>query len=516
MEEEEEIKDSMLKTTYTRQLYYTVQPGTDFKEMKDTPTLDGDVTDRQAKSMLLTGPQDPLPNLVVKRDVGDLFQDLSQPVNGNAEEFTASQRSLLGAFDGVSDLSNDAAIILSEEHLFTRRTRSSTRLQHAIKSEPIISQIQVENQYYVKDGGQFIQEEVFFQDADPYGMNAWPHFYVGIPEQKKTSKNVDYLVLEKTLFTKIDVDVPFELTYPQEYANHNTMLRIFVQYDEPTMKGQPVERCPNHVNKDHSDYRKNHFVQTEDRSGLEYGDGALMYDLRMPLTDNINLKFKCWTSCSIIKRRPISLVFEISGPNLPSLTYFFCLRSCANPSRDAQKEIKEKAALDPQPGTSTVEKRHSKQPDPTPSPTSGESKFRKRSAKLECNVPIKRSESEDGVHTIMVYGRSKYYKVLEFIESLEKTERYNANKFGEPNLFNDLTQITYDTRVQSWLDGIALGRFAENLQEAGIRTMGDLCETFTPDLFEKAGISKETAGYLNKVFLNWRNVYENHSHDDQK
>ncbi|CAJ0581667.1 unnamed protein product, partial [Mesorhabditis spiculigera] len=460
----------------------------------------------QTRNIVHVSANEPFPELIVKAEDGDILQDLSQSRNGQ-EEMSSSQRSLLSAFDGCPDPDT----VLRETFHCKRRTRSTAKLMPLPLAQPPLELYKIESATgYTPTRSQ----EVIYELAAP--------FEVIVPEQQKSKRTLNYLVREsanplgsrQVLFTKMGI-VPFEFNIPLEYYNApGACLAISARYEDSVLKEKLVEMCPVHQKEEDSKLAtpgQRLFMQIPDEGyhpAMLAAEGNHFNAIAISPTNSLNLKFACFSSCSSINRRPLILIFDLNGEGLPPQTFQMGLRVCANPKRDAEKDASEKTPngvkCDPAASTSAATPGHQT------------SQFRKRSLPckpVDVKPKIRRSEGavdDTQVRNVQIIGKEKYEKAVAYIADLERAERYEQAKahsnLGEPNLFASLSQMSDDTSLEFFLSQVGAGEHAAQLADMGCTTLGSLCEHFTEDLFASIGIEKSMSDYLNRAYLNWRNL----------
>ncbi|GMT14427.1 hypothetical protein PFISCL1PPCAC_5724, partial [Pristionchus fissidentatus] len=400
-------------------------------------------------------------------------------------------------------------------------------------------------------------------------------FVVAVMPQQKAS-NREYLLLDQLLFAKYNAPIPFNFLLSPSNAAAQTgipmpsgmSIRMSLRYAEPVSDDKRVvSRCHVHSERD-SNVSTNMFPFVLNHRDAVYDKTTL--HVTIPSSTVVSLTFFCYSSCAGgIDRKPVFILFELLNEDgSVAQEAQMAVKVCANPSRDAPKEQERKRREEEKCGRGRVkseassemggsEKKAKKRkqeelnemgreirrydstsPMPTmttPSPgwnptmTAPRVAPERRDSKLDfrCGsadgVPMEMTPSssrksskeeeddDDKVYTITIRGKKKYQEVMKHVQLLETKERYSKRN-DEENPFANLTQLTGEMGISTWLDQYKLCEelYVERFKLMGVNTLYDVEAAFHPTLFSTViGIPNADAARLNKIYLNWLNLSAN-------
>ncbi|KAF8360409.1 hypothetical protein PRIPAC_87332 [Pristionchus pacificus] len=381
------------------------------------------------------------------------------------------------------------------------------------------------------------------------------------------SSNRDYLPRKDLLFVKFMTAIPFNfmLTNPDDNSSipmpTDMNIRMSLRFSTPVSDDKTrVSRCHVHVDRDTNGIHKvmpfivNHRDAVYDETNL---------CVTIPSCTVCAVTFYCYSSCAGgIDRKAVFVLFELINAEGTVVQTVECpVKVCANPSRDAPKEDERKRKEEEKSGRGRVKSEASSEMDEkrgrkrktedkeemgreikqrmesaspmnslhTPSPGWNPTMSAPRlstSSRRESKVDIHSPSSdgmamesngvstkttknpEDEIFTIQVRGKKKYDEAIKYVKMLEQNERYSARN-DEDNVFENLTQMTEDITISTWLSQYHLNEeeYVNVFRSMGIKTLGDIEASYNPTFFNACiGIPQKSAATLNKVYLNWLNV----------
>ncbi|GMS84229.1 hypothetical protein PENTCL1PPCAC_6404, partial [Pristionchus entomophagus] len=396
------------------------------------------------------------------------------------------------------------------------------------------------------------------------GLGDMNKFTVAVmPEAKNCNRN--YVPFHNLLFVKQGANIPFTfMLMNSETKQGVTMpadmtIRMSLRFTLPVSDDKRiVQRCDVHMKKD-NDGAHNTFAFKVIHRNAVYDDASL--SVTIPASTVVPITFHCYSSCAGgIDRQAIYLLFELLNED-GSLyqNAEFHLKVSANPTRDAPKEGERKRKEEEklrrgraksEAGSEMGEKRGRKRkteemdemgrdikrmdsvspmlsihtPSPGWNPTVMSaprvSTTARRNSKLdlrstssermamESNGSRKGSDDDENrTYTINICGKKKYDEVMKLLSLLERDERHTC-RHDEDNLFENLTQLTGDVTISTWLMQYRLAEeaYVNTFRDHNVHTLDDIANVYHPSYFHHSiGIPQEAAANLNKVYLNWLN-----------
>ncbi|GMS84236.1 hypothetical protein PENTCL1PPCAC_6411 [Pristionchus entomophagus] len=396
------------------------------------------------------------------------------------------------------------------------------------------------------------------------GLEDMNKFTVAVmPEAKNCNRN--YVPFQNLLFVKQGANIPFTfMLMNPETETGVTMpadmsIRMSLRFTMPVSDDKRiVQRCDVHMKKDNDGVHNTFPFKVIHRNAV-YDDSSL--SVTIPASTVVPITFHCYSSCAGgIDRQAIYLLFELLNED-GSLyqNAEFHLKVSANPTRDAPKEGERKrkeeeklrrgrakSEADSDMGEKRRRKRKTEEMDEmgmdmkgmdsvspmlsihTPSPGwnltvivipplentyYSNSKLDLRSTNsertaMESNGSRKSSDDDENrTYTISVCGKKKYDEVMKLVSLLERDERHTC-RHDEDNLFENLTQLTGDVTISTWLMQYRLDKeaYVNTFRDHKVHTLDDIANVYHPSYFHHSiGIPQEAAANLNKVYLNWLN-----------
>ncbi|VDM64182.1 unnamed protein product [Angiostrongylus costaricensis] len=368
-------------------------------------------------------------------------------------------------------------------------------------------------------------QDCVYQHLVPNSTEENKPFMVGVIPQSKSSRNLDYVLGEatakhgRTLYCKVDTMVPFTFSFPTR-CGPSSHIRVCAEYVDNSLKGMPVERCPNHLAKDFSDMKMN-FVRC-DHAQTEYLDSNENYALRIPVCQTTAFMFTCFSSCAGgINRRPVQLTFTLEGVDEMRVeTMRIPFKVCSIPSRDASRDderfFEHDVGIVPnsqviqreklQRGGNGKSKRVRSERYPVRS--SHQNKFRRAGNGKSKRVHFEKHPVGPS-HQIELHFNDpeKALKCLWFLQHEEKFDQLICMEI-EGNPFQDICVVTRGTLIKAWLTkrSIGLASHADKFESQSIFTMGDLASVYRRDTFARLGFDPDQCAVLNKAFNDWYRV----------